>query len=139
MGEGRNALYLAKLGWDVTGFDPAGKAVALAQERASKLGLKINTAVTRDSAFEFGTEQWDLILYSWVGPGPSAKTAIEGLKPGGVIVIEIGTTLMPRRGHLPELFKPLRILHNTEGRAKADFFDRQEMDVTRFAAEKPPR
>ena len=34
MGEGRNALYLAKLGWDVTGFDPAEKAVALAQERA---------------------------------------------------------------------------------------------------------
>jgi SAM-dependent methyltransferase len=28
MGDGRNALYLAKLGWQVTGFDPADKAVA---------------------------------------------------------------------------------------------------------------
>ncbi|HEV3485618.1 MAG TPA: hypothetical protein VG106_09440 [Vicinamibacterales bacterium] len=29
MGEGRNALYLAKLGWDVTGFDPADKRLRL--------------------------------------------------------------------------------------------------------------
>ena len=137
MGEGRNTLYLAKAGWDVTGFDPAAKAVALAQERAAKLGIKMKTLVARDTDFDFGSEQWDLILYSWVAPRPSAKQAIEGLKPGGIIVIEIGSTLLPRRDLLPELFKPLRIVQNTEERAKSDFFNRQEMDVIRFVAEKP--
>ena len=41
MGEGRNALYLAKLGWQVSGFDPATQAVALAQKRAKELDLKL--------------------------------------------------------------------------------------------------
>src|SRR5207237_7520021 len=31
MGEGRNAIFLAKLGWQSYGFDPAADAVALAQ------------------------------------------------------------------------------------------------------------
>jgi len=30
MGQGRNGIWLAQQGWDVTGFDPAEKAVALA-------------------------------------------------------------------------------------------------------------
>jgi tellurite methyltransferase len=36
MGQGRNALYLAQQGWNVTGFDPAEKAVAAAQEQAKR-------------------------------------------------------------------------------------------------------
>lgn len=39
MDEGRNALFLAKLGWKVTGFDPADKAVALARDRAKALDV----------------------------------------------------------------------------------------------------
>ena len=139
MGEGRNALYLARLGWQVTGFDPAEKAVALADERAKKLGLRITTAVTVDTEFDFGSEQWDLILYSWVAPGPSARKAIQGLKPGGVVVIESGSMLFPNKHLLLEWFKPLRVLQHTEERARADFFERREMDVIRFLAEKPAR
>jgi len=39
MGEGRNAIYLASLGWQVWGFDPADAGVALVQKRAKELGL----------------------------------------------------------------------------------------------------
>lgn len=137
MGEGRNALYLAKLGWDVTGFDPAEKAVALAQERAKKLGITIKTEIALDSTFDFGTDQWDLILYSWVAPGASARKAIQGLKPGGIVVLESGSMLFPDKALLLEWFKPLRVLQHTEERATSDFFSRQEMDVIRFVAEKP--
>src|SRR5262249_3026316 len=38
MGQGRNAIWLAQQGWDVTGFAPAEKAVTLAQQTAAKLG-----------------------------------------------------------------------------------------------------
>jgi len=137
MGEGRNALYLAKLGWDVTGFDPAEKAVALADERAKKLGVKLTTKVALDTDFDFGTEQWDLILYSWVSPFASAKKAIAGLKPGGIVVLESGSMLFPRKDVLPELFAPLRVVQNSEVRAASDFFERREMDILRFVAEKP--
>ena len=139
MGEGRNTLYLAKLGWDVTGFDPADKAVALAQERAKKLGLAVKTAVALDTTFDFGTEQWDLILYSWVAAGPSAQKAIAGLKPGGLIVFESSAGFFRAKGMLLEWFKPLRVLQHTEERAVSDFFGRQEIDVLRFVAEKPAR
>ena len=121
----------------MTGFDPAEKAVALAQARAAKLGLKIRTVVALDSDFDFGAEQWDLILYSWVAAGRSAKKAIEGLKPDGVIVVESGAMLFPRKDILLELFRPLRVLQHTQERAKSDFFNRQEMDIIRFLAEKP--
>ena len=136
MGEGRNALYLAKLGWDVTGVDPADKAVALAQQRATKLGVKITTVIGLDVDFDYGRDQWDLILYSWVPPTQTAARVVQGLKPGGIVVVEAGRSWFPMNG-LVEMFKPLRILHYTDGRAASDFFNRQEMDVVRLCAEKP--
>ena len=137
MGEGRNALYLAKLGWDVTGFDPADKAVALAQERAKKLGLKITTHLVLDSAFDFGTEQWDLILYSWTRPSTpeAAARAIAGLKPGGIVVFEGSRGFFPPNGAL-EMFKGLRILRYEDVPAVSDYFNREQMNVLRMVAVK---
>ena len=54
MGEGRNAIYLASLGWQVWGFDPADAGVALAQKRAKELGLTLHTSAVRDSEYDFG-------------------------------------------------------------------------------------
>src|SRR5438132_4967730 len=67
MGQGRNAIWLAQAGWDVTGFDPAERAVALAQETARKLGVKLKTEIKRSEDFDFGERRWDLILLSYVG------------------------------------------------------------------------
>lgn len=138
MGEGRNALYLAKLGWDVTGFDPADKAVALAQQRAASMKLKLRTVVALDTEFDFGKEQWDLILYSWVPPTATAARAIEGLRPGGIVVVEAGRGWFPPNGLL-KMFEPLRVLHYSDERAASDFFGRAEMFVVRLEAEKPTR
>jgi 16S rRNA G1207 methylase RsmC len=65
MGQGRNAIWLAQQGWDVTGFDPAEKAVALANETAKKLGVAIKTEVKSIENFNFGENRWDLILLSY--------------------------------------------------------------------------
>ncbi|MBV8817980.1 MAG: methyltransferase domain-containing protein, partial [Acidobacteriaceae bacterium] len=46
MGQGRNAIWLAQNGWTVTGFDPADKAVALANQTAERLGVHLNTEIT---------------------------------------------------------------------------------------------
>ena len=40
MGQGRNAIWLAKQGWNVTGFDLSDAGVKLAQEKASERGRK---------------------------------------------------------------------------------------------------
>lgn len=61
MGQGRNAIWLAQQGWDVTGFDPADKAVALARDTASKLGVRLKTEIKGAEDFDFGENRWDLI------------------------------------------------------------------------------
>lgn len=135
MGEGRNALYLAKLGWDVTGFDPADQAIALAQKHAAELKVKIRTVVALDSTFDFGTEQWDLILYSWMQPSGSAKKAVDGLRPGGIVVVEAGRAWFPPNGLL-KMFDTLRIVHYEDRVAPSDFFNRSEMPTVRLVATK---
>src|SRR6188472_1442936 len=45
MGQGRNSLFLAALGWDVTGFDISDVAVKQAQAEAQKRGLKLTAVV----------------------------------------------------------------------------------------------
>jgi SAM-dependent methyltransferase len=135
MGEGRNALYLAKLGWDVTGFDPADKAVALAQQRARQLGLKLRGVVVLDREFDFGKEQWDLILLSWMPPNESARI-VEALRPSGVVVFE-GPRFWFERNGLLKLFERLRIIRYEDEVTRGDYFQDQQMPVVRLVAEKP--
>ncbi len=136
MGEGRNALYLAKLGWQVWGFDPADAAVALAQERAKELGLTLHTAAVRDTQYDFGKERFDLILFSWTMPLVPVQKLIDALKPGGIVVMECGADFVGRNEMLKK-FDPLQIVRYEIIRAKADFYDRRETDVLRMVARKP--
>lgn len=136
MGEGRNALYLAKLGWNVTGFDPADKAVALAQQRADAMQLKVRTHVALDKDFEFGRERWDLIVYSWVPPTEPLTKVFDALRPGGIVVVEVGRDWYSRN-ELLQKFDPLRIIHYEVKRAPSDFFMNGDLQVVRLAAEKP--
>ena len=43
MGQGRNSVYLAKLGWDVTGFDISERGMELARKSAAAAGVQITT------------------------------------------------------------------------------------------------
>lgn len=137
MGEGRNALYLAKLGWQVSGFDPADAAVALAQKRANELGLKLDTQTVRDSEYDFGKERFDLVLFSWMQPAPQyVPKIVDSLKPGGIVVMECGADWAPRNGML-KLFDPLQIVHYEIATGNSDFYDRREMEIIRLVARKP--
>jgi SAM-dependent methyltransferase len=90
MGFGRNSLFLAGLGWDVTGFDIAAKSVAQAQANAEKLGLSIHTLVESEERFDYGKERWDLIVdtYEFSPVRDQNQKIRDSLKPGGVWIIE---------------------------------------------------
>lgn len=136
MGEGRNAIFLARLGWKVYGFDPAGEAVALAQKRAKELGLKLETSPVRDSDYDFGKERFDLVLFSWtMATQEYAKKVADSLKPGGIVVMECGADWVGRNEML-RVFDPLRIDRYEIVTAKSDFFNRSEMEVLRLVARK---
>jgi SAM-dependent methyltransferase len=147
MGQGRNAIWLAQQGWDVTGFDPAEKAVALAQETAKKLGLRLKTEVTTMEDFSFGESRWDLILLSYVGGREMVETLEKALKPGGVLVIEgfhrdatkgrsIGGGVVFDTGLLPGLYKDLRVVRYEEPLGIADF-GMQRVRLVRYCGERP--
>ena len=91
MGQGRNALYLARNGWDVTGFDLADRAVAQANKKAHEEKLKLTTEIASFDSFDYGKEQWDLITWLYGGclqVDEITKKIKTSLKPGGLFVFE---------------------------------------------------
>jgi SAM-dependent methyltransferase len=147
MGEGRNAIYLAQQGWEVTGFDPADQAVAAAQDQARRLGVPLTALVLRDDQFEFGTEQWDLIVLSYVGVRRVVARVHEALRPGGRVVVEgfhrdatktasIGGGGVFDSNELLRLFDRLRIVRYEDTEGVADFGLRTTR-LVRLCAQKP--
>lgn len=90
MGQGRNALFLARNGWAVTGVDIADEAVAFARKRAKESNVNIEALVAPMETFDFGINKWDLIVHVYEGCFEYARVSkIEkGLKPGGTLVFE---------------------------------------------------
>ena len=91
MGQGRNALFLAQEGWDVTGFDFSDVAVDQARQAAHAMGLRLNAVLAGGAAFDYGEEQWDLVIcvYANESAGPDGATRIlASLKPGGHVLVE---------------------------------------------------
>lgn len=147
MGQGRNALWLARQGWQVTGFDPADQALDVARRAAAALGLTLNAVNARFETFEFGENRWDLIVLSYAGCTGGVVAQVEkSLRPGGVVVIEafhedaarqfrIGGSICAT-GEPPHAFQGLRTIHYEEPIAMPDFGGRP-MRLVRYAGEKP--
>ena len=92
-GEGRNAVYLVSLGYEVTGVDGSEVGLRKAVELAKERGVSITTIHADLSEFEIEPEQWDGIIacYCHVPSAiriPIHRAAARGLKPGGVFVLE---------------------------------------------------
>lgn len=92
-GEGRNAVYLAGLGHDVTAVDASLVGLQKAQELAARKGVAITTLHADLAEFEIGESQWDGIVACYCHL-PSAirlqvhAAVVRGLKPGGRFVLE---------------------------------------------------
>jgi len=137
MGPGRNAVFLAMQGWDVTGFDPSDEAVRQAQASAAKAGVKIRAVVSSDDRFEFGAVHWDLIVMTYIRsltPG-DAERIQRSLTPGGLFVYENGSD---RHNELLKLFLPYRIVLFEDVDAFPDWNPGKKIRLERLTAEKPP-
>ena len=92
MGQGRNAVFLALKGWDVTGFDLSEEGLAAASAQATRAGVPLKALQADAASFDYGREAWDLIVITY-GPAFVAEPAFAGrlksaLRPGGLLVIE---------------------------------------------------
>ena len=90
MGMGRNAQYLASLGWDVTGVDISGTAVRKVGEAAAAKGLKVKAIRADLREWDLGENRWDLIVAANMHTllVEQADRIIRALKPGGLLVVE---------------------------------------------------
>lgn len=145
MGQGRNALYLASRGWKVTGFDIAGSGLRSAREQAFAAHVNIRTVQATVEDFDYGREQWDLIVLIYVpiryGDPKIVNRLRDALKPGGWVVAESPVEGSPapgdlRPGQLRSLFDDLRILYYDESTGVTEWFPRETI-VARMIAEKP--
>ena len=95
-GEGRNAVYLASLGCEVTGVDGSAVGLAKAQQLAAEQGVTITTIVADLAGYRIEPGQWDAIIscYCHLPPAirmPLHRSIVTGLKPGGVFILEAFT------------------------------------------------
>jgi SAM-dependent methyltransferase len=137
MGQGRNSIFLAQQGWDVTGFDPSEEGVRQARERAAKLGLHLRTLVVDEENFDLGTAQWDLIVMTYVRrarPGDADRFA-RALRPNGIFVYENNNA--GKRNELLKYFLAWRILHFEDVETSSDWHPERILGVERLVAERP--
>ncbi len=90
MGNGRNAIYLARKGWKVTGIDISKEAVKLAEAEARKLGAPIEAKVSRFEDLPPYLNRFDVILCMYVQDlaTKNARKIMDMLKPGGLLIVE---------------------------------------------------
>jgi len=146
MGQGRNALFLAKNGWEVTGFDAADEGIRQAKAEAARLALRVTAEVNTFDAFDFGTEKWDLIVLTYVSTKAIAPKVAKALRPGGIVVVE-DRHLDTRRvwpagtfgnNELILLFAGLRVLRYEDVWARPDWSAKKlDERLVRLVAEKP--
>ena len=136
MGQGRNAIYLAGRGWDVTGFDLSPEGVRQAQAEARKRSVRLNAVVSREEDFELGTAAWDLIVMTYVRrirAGDTERFA-RALRPGGILVYENNNTGKPNE--LLREFTTFRILRFEDVDVNSDWHPETRQRVERLIAQK---
>lgn len=150
MGQGRNAVFLAVEGWNVTGFDISDVGLEVAKKNAARVGVKINTVLKSREEFDFGAAQWDLIVITYETIPLETPSYVgrlrDSLRTGGLIVIETTASdtgqpltrsvdVDPVR--LLRGFDGFRILHFEDTVAMPDW-GKQKTRLVRLVAEKKP-
>ncbi len=95
-GEGRNAVWLAEQGLDVTAVDSSEVGLRKARKLAEKKSVAITTLQTDLKDFEIGHAHWDLIVSIFAHlPSELRKkvhnACIAGLRSGGMMLLEAYT------------------------------------------------
>ncbi len=95
-GQGRNAVYAARLGWEVEAFDYSEVAQQSAMKQASLAGVEIDYQVRDVLEFSPETGKYDIVFLCYVHLKPEWRKQVypelvRGLKNGGALVMEVFT------------------------------------------------
>lgn len=92
-GEGRNSVWLARQGHEVTSVDLSPVGVDKARALAARHGVALNAIAANLAGYGMGTAQWQGIaaIFAHVPPDLRPRmhaAAVQALAPGGVFILE---------------------------------------------------
>jgi SAM-dependent methyltransferase len=126
-GGGRNALWLARRGLDVTLADVSDVALAIATGRARSEGLRIETVQVDLEGAPLPPGPWDVVVCAYFLHRPLLAALPAALAPGGLLAVAHATRsnlkVHPRPGpdhvledgELPTLVRGLEVVSYEEG------------------------
>ena len=102
-GEGRNAVYLAEHGHQVTAVDASAVGLEKARKLAHSRGVTIEAIVADLADFAIEPDSWDAIVSIFAHVPPELRASlhgsiVRGLRSGGVFVLEAYTPEQIRLG-----------------------------------------
>ena len=145
-GPGRNALFLAKLGWRVTAVDGSAVAIDLLRQRARRSNLKLDVRLAdlERGEYSIAAGAFDLILDTYYLQRDLIPAMQHGVRPGGTIIAIVrlpdpdqagGTPTRAVPGELRAYFDGWNIVHYFEGQPHGSCRQRA---VAEIVAIKPP-
>ena len=125
-GPGRNALYLAELGWSVFAVDGSEVAIALllARARVREITIDARAADLEGGQIEMPVEAFDLVLSCYYFQRSLIPRMKAALRPGGLLIAIAhisdadqprGTPVRTFPSELRTLFDGWSVLHYREG------------------------
>lgn len=119
MGQGRNSVFLALKGWTVTGFDVSDAGLAIARKNAEKAGVRITAVQKSEQDFDYGVNQWDLMVFTYVPFRVESAEYVQrlqrALRPGGLVVVESFASDTGSAGRRPVDIDPVALRKAFEG------------------------
>lgn len=102
-GEGRNSVFLARQGYQVTAVDKSTVGLQKAKDLATQKGVEIVTMAADLAEYDLGQAEWDGIISISAHVPPEIRIKLHGkmasaLKQGGVFLLEAFT---PRQLEMP--------------------------------------
>jgi hypothetical protein len=115
-GAGRNALWLAQQGWDVTAIDGAEEAIRLVREHDSSIDTRV-LDLESGAPLPFEDESFDLVVILYFLHWPLFAEAQRVVRPGGVVVTAVRTSgsFSLSLEELREEFSGWEVLHASAG------------------------
>ena len=93
-GEGRNSVWLAKRGLQVTAFDFSPVALEKAKKLARDSGVTVDYRLSTVADWDYDARRYDAVVAIFIQFSPPAERArvfagmIRALKPGGLVILQ---------------------------------------------------
>ena len=95
-GEGRNAVYLAQRGFEVTAVDVSAKGLEKCAALGRERGVTVRTVVADLDTFDLGSQRWDLVTDFYYHDPKLHARVLAALKPGGFFILQNFSSDQPR-------------------------------------------